>query len=173
MKRVKLIFVIGIIVGLVFIGLGAQGSKYISVDKKNVSEGEYEKNGLVMMGLSFYKYDQNKNFLAGTKFKLSSYNNVYKLYPSEDYYDNDVVITGHREYYGRDVFENAYGMLSEKQKTAVSSVTQTSDFLKFDNGENVICAPYSVLDYMGIGGVTKRMDGYFCAIPLPTVFYLE
>ena len=46
----------------------------VEKDKDLTEDSEYDKFGSAYLHLNFYKYDQNKNFLAGTKFKLSSYN---------------------------------------------------------------------------------------------------
>ena len=169
MKRVKALFVFGIIIGLVAIGIGIMPNKFVVTSKKTVSEdSEYDKFGSAYLHLNFYKYDQNKNFLAGTKFKLSSYNNVYKLYPSEEYYEHDTVITGSRYYSSEYGFDNSYSVLSERQKEAVSKINTTADFKALNNGKYVYCD-----NYFFDGQLPERDTGYYCTIPVPTVFYLE
>lgn len=175
MRKVKITFIIGIIVGLLFIGGNVLKGNVISSDKKDVSvDGSYEKFGDVELGINFYKYDSNKNFLAGTKFKLSSYNNAYKLYPSEEYYDNDeVMITGYRSYYGEEIFDGAYSLLSDQQKQFASSITTTDDFNSI-NSQFVNCYYRSNnFELLNPYGPSKRQEGYYCSVPLPTVFTLE
>ncbi len=173
MKKTKFIFIFGIIIGLLFIGGNVLKGNVISSDKKEVSlDTGYDKYGEVALRLNFYKYDNNKNFLAGTKFMLSSYNNVYKLYPSEEYFTNDdVIITGGRVYSGENVFDNAYSMLSEKQKQIASSITTTNDFNNINNGDYLFCRP--IYNDIPRGGELKREEGIYCDVPLPTVFTLE
>ena len=70
MKRIKALFVFGIIIGLVAIGIGIMPNKFVITSKKTVSEdSDYDKFGAAYLHLNFYKYDQNKNFL-GPKIEL-------------------------------------------------------------------------------------------------------
>ena len=184
MKRIKFIYVFAIIVGLLFISGNVLKENIISIDKKNVSDdndiGPY---GQVRINTYFNKTDPSGNFLSNARFKMSTYNNVYSAYSSVESWtdsngNNNQGYSVNRNYEGENVFNKAYNILSDKQKSVVDSIKTTNDFKKLNNGEYLYCHYYS--ESSNEEGSTevlinnfKREAGYYCYIPLPTVYYLE
>ncbi len=155
MRKLKIVFVLAIIVGIVFSACNIMQNKNLIINKKEVQKvgiiSPDQKMGYISIDFDFGKADLNMNPLDGARFKLSAYNNVYSTYSIPD--GDGVYIF---DYYAHNTssYNKILKSLSNSQKELIDSIKTTNDLKKL---EYVDC---------------DEVDG-ICFVYLPTIFVIE
>ncbi len=155
MRRVKYLFVFGIIIGLLFIGGNILKGNNIPFDKKdyntpnNISDDFY---GDIQVYSGLFNYNEDGDPLSNTRFKVSTWNNQYSFY-SVNEGSGAYGFNNHREL----SFDQMWGLLTDSQKQKVDGINTFGDFYNVfkDNAEN----PFGGFSYC-----YKNEDGYaYCS----------
>ena len=129
MKRVKFIFIVGIIIGLLFIGGNILKGNSISSNKNNVSAPNVSDNfeGGVSAHYYFYNTNENYDLLNNSRFKLTLPNNKISFYSiqfGEGQYgfDNSRPLS----------FENSWDLLTPGQQKILNNIKTYKDLKDYN-----------------------------------------
>lgn len=154
MRKLKIVFALAIIVGIVFSACNIMQNKNLIINKKEVQKvgviSPDQKIGHIYIDFDFGKADLNMNPLEGARFKLSAYNNVYSTYSIPD---GDGVYIFDYSAHNTSSYNKILKSLSNSQKELIDSIKTTNDLKKL---EYVYC-----------------FDDDTCFIALPTIFVIE
>ena len=166
MKKIVIIFVLSIFVGLFFIGSNVMTSKSITNSKKETSMYDFlnNLNGSIIANNNFSNTDENYNPLRNFKYKLTTWNNKFPIYSSES---NTAGIYNLGELSDLDASE-AFSILSDEQKEVITSIRKYGD-LEDIYGEAVGNDSDSYTCYYYVSGTNDIK----CELVLPTYFILE
>ena len=156
-KRIEIISALAIIVYI----LNSFNITSIDMDRKNYNtENNQELYGNVDFKTYIVDFGENKKYLSGVRYKMSSYNETYSAYSNENIESQEYVIEFKNE--GNEQNQEILNILSKEQKDTLEQIKTTGDFEKINNGNYVQCNS----SYNGI-------SGYYCNLLLPTIFYIE
>ena len=166
MKRIKFIFVLGIIIGLLFIGGNILKENNVSIEKKDVLQEEETQDVYYRVEAwgNFFNIDDDFNLLKSSKFKISTWNNQYSFYSYQNpsgYYS----FSDYREL----SYVNMMNLLTDSQKNKVNNINTYSDFYN---------AFKDYLYYPGEGAYSGCYKGHdtndvYCEIDIPSYSILE
>ena len=171
-KRRIQILLLGVI-SLSILGLSTYQSNQITTMKKEVYQDNRESFTRVHMDIAIDNRKEDKTPLEELEFKLSSNNDIYSK-QSEYYYEQNIptyMVFDNTILGGDNEFKKAYNVLSDNQKEVLESIKTTDDFSKLTEGKYIDCYEANPSDWTNPS--VQRENGYYCSLPLPTVFLLE
>ncbi len=137
MKKTKFIFVFGIIIGLLFIGVNVLKDNTISIEKKDLSAPRIWSSfrGGVSGYIDFYNIDKNGSSIHNSKFKLTTWDGRYTFNISElddgyyAYNEDGVDLT----------LDEAWDLLSPSQKAKLNDLDTYGEFVNTFGADNTDC----------------------------------
>ena len=156
-KRIGILSALAI---FIYILNGFNITKIDISNKSFQSENNQELYGNVDFKTYVIDFGENKEYLSGVRYKMSTYNEVYSAYSNENVEKQEYYIEFNTS--GSKNNNEIYNILSKEQKEIIDQVKTTGDFSNINNGNYIECY-----------GSYNDMVGYYCSIKLPTILYLE
>ncbi len=125
MKRIKFIFMFGIIIGLFFVGSNVLKGNIISIDKKDVKEYNGVECIIDVRGI-FLNTDEDYNLLDNSRFKLSTWDDKYSFY-SQSPQKGVYIIEGYKEL----TVNNMLSLLTPDEKNLIESIQTPEDIANY------------------------------------------
>ncbi len=157
MKRVKFIFIFGIIIGLLFMGVNVFKGNPSSIDKKEVNLPNITDDFYASFDdtIYFYNTDQDYKPIKDSLFSLTTWDGKKKYNSTLAPVSTDIGLGSRRYCIDVDInmtFEESYNLLSQSQKDIIENIQTISD-IKEHFGSNT--SPYRTY-----GGGPIYFSGY-------------
>ena len=143
---------------VIYIFVGMKVTNINTNQKVFYAENDIEKYANVNINTYVVDFGDEKKYLSGVRYKISTYNEIYSAYSNENLENQNYYMEFHSE--GENVFQEAYNILSKEQKEVIESIQSTNGFFKINKGNYLQCS-------------WRENQKFYCNIKLPSIVYIE